>query len=480
MLKKLLRFTVIGASVVAMAACGGQPAADEMSQNGYRTNTVGRNASMQQYGTHTNRNLRANQEMARAIERIDGISRARVVMGETNAYVAVELNNNAGRGTALGGSNARLSRNASEWGIRGNYYGNTDSRAFPSVRGQRTTGAGTFGLNDVGSMAAAPNMYGLNQRTPGLGMNGGSEISGYSGGDREPGGFLSGLGRMFGGGRGGANADTNVGGGPIEGSVTGMDTGRGTGSRTRGTGAGMNAGGVAGTGMNAGGTTGGVSGMSGGTASTSNGSFGGYGVNSGIVGGMNAGQSGSVGGMNAQQSGSVGGSRANAGTQYRGLSGRIMNRTGMNGPYPEDASHRYMYNGGAYGSLSSYNAHDTLSSQVRARVESVVRSLAPNVRNVYVSADREFMRRLSSYSVRLNRRGGQQPLNDFNAFVHRMFRETDTNRYDLNGYDQRNRNGVTRRLDNSFDRSNPRHTVDGGVEAGTLNNAQAGTLDSTR
>jgi len=469
MLKKLLHFTIIGASVVAMAACGGQPRADEMTQNGYRTNMVGNNGAMQQYGTHTNRSLRANQEMARAIERIDGISRARVVMGETNAYVAVELNNNAGRGTALGGSNARMSQNASDWGIRGNYYGNTDSRAFPSVRGQRTTGAGTFGLNDVGSQAAAPNMYGLNQRTPGQGLNGGAEISGYSGGNGEPGGFLGGLGRMFGGGRGRANADTNVGGGPVEGSVTGMETGRGMGTRT-----GVNAGagasgtaGTAGTGMNAGGTTGGVSGMSGGTASTSNGSFGNYGVNSGIVGGAAAQQNG------------VG---ANGGAaQYRGLSGRVgMNRTGLNGPSQEDASHRYMYNGGAYGSLSSYNAHDTLSSQVRARVESVVRSLAPNVRNVYVSADRGFMRRLGSYSVRLNGRGGGNLANEFNGFVRSMFRETNTNRYDLNGYDQRNRNGVTRRLDNSFDRSNPRHTVDGDAGAATLNNAQAGTLDSTR
>ncbi len=435
MLRKLLRVSVIGASVLALAACGGQNNAGEMSQNGYRTNQTGAGqgirGSATGYGNHNNRNLRINQDMARAIERIDGISRARVVTGESNAYVAVELNENAGNSPALGGSNARSSQSAEEFGMRGNYYGVTESRAFPSVRGQDGRGVGAMGRDEVGSAAAAPNMYGTNARGNGRGLNGGAEIGGYSGGEGNPGGFLSGLGQMFGLNRGGDEV-----------------------------GNGMNGNGTSGNGANGSGT-GAMTGAAG-TAGTGNGQAG--------------------GGTTTNRSGT----QAGGGVTGTGTSGRVgLNATGMNGQ--DDASSRYMHNGGAYGQMSAYNNNNGLSMQVRARVESVVRSLAPNVRNVYVSADRSFMQRLGGYNANsFGGRGNDNIVTQFNDFVGRLFNaDNDPNRYDMStsGYDQRNRNGVTQWMNNSFDRTNPRHSTGiGGVSgAGTgTNQAQAGTLGSAR
>jgi len=470
-LKKLLRVTVIGASVVALAACGGQGGAGEMSQNGYRTNQTGAGPGIRggtDYGTHNNRNLRMNQEMARAIERIDGISRARVVLGESNAYVAVELNENAGNSQALGGSNERSSRNAGEFGMRGNYYGATDSRVFPSVRGQDGTrqGAGTTGLDEAGSGSAATNMYGYNVRGNGRGMNGGSEISGYAGGDGNPGGFLSGLGRMFGmnGGRQGAN-DANGGANGTTG-----------------------AGGAAGT-AGTGGAAGAGNGLIGGTTMQQTGMQSTSGARTGASSAADLGSGARSYGTNHRMdlNGDMDYGRyrgMNGGTTGTGLSGRIgLNRTGMNGP--DDANSRYMHNGGAYGQMSAYNNNNGLSMQVRARVESVVRSLAPNVRNVYVSSDRTFMERLGTYNANsFGGDGGKNLVTQFNQFVGRIFNVDGPNRYDMhNGYDQRNRNGVTQLMDNSFERGNPRHAPGtGGVSgAGTgTNQAQAGTLGSAR
>ncbi|WP_309122790.1 YhcN/YlaJ family sporulation lipoprotein [Paenibacillus sp.] len=432
MLKKLLRVTVIGASVLALAACGGQNDAGNMSQNGYRTNQTGAGQGIRgatDYGNHNNRNLRINRDIARAIERIDGISRARVVMGESNAYVAVETNENAGNSPALGGSNARSSANASEFGMRGNYYGVTDSRVFPRVGGR--DGVGTTSLEEAGSAASAPNMYGTNARGAGRGLNGGSEISGYSGGDGNPGGFLSGLGRMF-----GLNGDRND-RSDHAGGTSGAAGMTGTNGMTGTTGA------AGGTGMT--GTTG------------ANGAMGSAGMN--------------------------GGNAGNYGVTGTGRSGRIgLNPTGMNGT--DDANSQYMHNGGQYGQLSAYNNNNGLSMQVRARVESIVRSLAPNVRNVYVSSDESFMQRLGTYKTNsFGGRDGESLVSQFNEFVGRIFNgDNDTNRYDMqNGYDQRNRNGVTRLMDNSFDRNNPRHNGGGVTGTGTgMNQAQAGTLGSAR
>ncbi|TLS53482.1 hypothetical protein FE782_04205 [Paenibacillus antri] len=420
MLKKLLRVTVLGASVLALAACGGQNDAGNMSQNGYRTNQTGAGQGIRgatDYGNHNNRNLRINRDIARAIERIDGISRARVVMGESNAYVAVELNENAGNSPALGGSNARSSANASEFGMRGNYYGATDSRVFPSVRSRG--GVGTTSLEEAGSSASAPNMYGTNARGAGRGLSGGSEISGYSGGDGNPGGFLGGLGQMF-----GLNGDRN--------------------DRSD----------------HAGGTTG----AAGGTGTTGT---------TGTTGANGAAGSAGMNGMNA----------GNGGVTGTGRSGRIgLNPTGMNGT--DDANSRFMHNGGQFGQLSAYNNNNGLSMQVRARVESIVRSLAPNVRNVYVSSDRSFMQRLGTYKTNsFGGTDGEGLVSQFNEFVERLFNaDNDANRYDMqNGYDQRNRNGATRLMDNSFDRNNPRHNGGGVTGTGTgMNRAQAGTLGSAR
>ena len=477
MLKKLLRVSVIGASVLALAACGGQNNAGEMSQNGYRTNQTGAGQGIRGnatgYGNHNNRNLRINEDMARAIERIDGISRARVVMGESNAYVAVELNENAGNSPALGGSNARSSQSAEEFGIRGNYYGVTDSRAFPSVVGQDGTnrGAGAMGRGDVGSAASAPNMYGLNSRGPGRGLNGGAEISGYSGGDNGNGGFLSGLGRMLGLNRGnGTNGNGTNGAGAA--GTAGTGTGNGllgglTTQRTNGAGAAN------------GGKPDNAAGMNDGARSyaTSRRTD----LNGTMDYGRYQGMNGAANGANDSPTGGVTGT---------GRSGRIgLGRTGMNEGSRDDANSRYMHNGGTYGQMNAYNNNNGLSMQVRARVESVVRSLAPNVRNVYVSADRNFMQRLGTYNAgSFNAKGkndNNNPVAQFNNFVGRLFNaDNDPNRYDMStgGYDQRNRNGVTQLLDNSFERGNPRHTGLGGVSGSGagMNQAQAGTLGSAR
>jgi len=479
MLRKLLRVSVIGASVLALAACGGQNNAGDMSQNGYRTNQTGAGQGIRGnatgYGNHNNRNLRINQDMARAIERIDGISRARVVMGESNAYVAVELNENAGNSPALGGSNARSSQSAQEYGIRGNYYGVTDSRAFPSVVGQDGTnrGAGAMGRNEVGSASSAPNMYGYNSRGPGRGLNGGAEISGYAGGEGDNGGnggFLNGLGRMLGLNRGGNGANGGGNGAGAAGTA-GAGTGNGllgglTTQRTNGASAN-------------GGKPDGATGLNDGAR--------GYATNhrTDLNGNVDYGR---YQGMNGNTG--AAGNGDNGGVTGAGRSGRIgLNRTGMNEGSRDDANSRYMYNGGTYGQMNAYNNNNGLSMQVRARVESVVRSLAPNVRNVYVSADRNFMQRLGTYNAgTFNAKGNagrNDPIAQFNDFVGRLFdADNDPNRYDMStsGYDQRNRNGVTQLMDNSFERGNPRHTGLGGVSgAGTgMNQAQAGTLGSAR
>jgi len=498
MLKQFLRVTVIGASVLALAACGGGNGAGDLPQNGYRTNATGAGqgvkGSATGYGTHTNRNLQLNQEIARAIERLDGISSARVVLGETNAYVGVELNANAGNGPALGGNNARSSTNASEYGAPGNYYGATDSRAFPMVRGQGANAgnAGGFGRNDVGTGAAAPNMYGLTTRGNGRGLAGGSEISGYSGGDGNPGGFLSGLGRMFG----------------LNGNGNGGNVG--------------NAGNAGNAGTNGSGATNGANGTNGTSAGRTFG-LGGDEVGNGLIGGVTMQQSG--GGLRANNAGARTGASSTtdlgsgAGSygatqrldvggdmnygRYQGMnggaaggrSGRVgLNRTGVNGGM-DDENSRYMYNGGAYGQMSAYQNNNGLSQMVRARVESVVRSLAPNVRNVYVSADRNFVERLGTYGTNgFGGANGRNLIDEFNSWVGGIFNFDDMNRYDMNN-DQRNRNGVTQGLNNSFDRNNARHSTGAGTtgtDAGAgvnsgitgsgtgMNRAQAGVVGSAR
>jgi len=402
MLNKWLRFAVLGASALALAACGaqGNTGAGDMTQNGYRTHATGAGQTgtgmRGNNGIHQNRNVTINQDIARAIERLDGITRANVAVGETNAYVAVELNEGALNNAALGGSHARMSGSAAEFGIRGNYYGATDSRAFPSVRGQSGIARGTAGLNDVGTGRHAPGMYGYNRATTYSNFGLGGEGTGQNG--------------------------------------TGQSGAGQSGTVQRGTG---------------------QSGM----------------------GQSGTGQSGSKQ-IGTKQSG-AGQDRTKGSRQHAGRSGRVgLNDTGMNGPR-DDAESRYMHNGGAYGAYNT--ANDGLSLMVQARIESIVRAMAPSVRNVYVSADPSLMQRMGTYQVRSNgsrtARTGVDWVNEFNAFVGRLFGNDDaTNRYDMNGgYDQRNRNGVTQQMNNSFDQDNPRHRT-GGLGA----NAQAGTIGSTR
>lgn len=341
MLKQLLRAAVIGASVAALAACGGQTGANDMPQNGYRTNATGAGQDVRGttgWSTHNNRSLRLNQEVARAIERLDGISRARVIVGDRNAYVAVETNGNAGNNPALGGSNARHSMSADDYGMRGNYYGATDSRAFPMLRGQGSfDGRNGTGRKAAGTDSAAPEMYGLN-----------------------------------GAARNGSNA-------------------------------------------------------------------------LGLVGGGEANRTGE-----AQN-----GARQNV----RG----------------NDATEQYMYNGGAYGRMDAYRNNNGLSQQVRGRVESIVRSLVPDLDNVYVSADPNFVERLGTFSDNSFGNGnGRNLISEFNAWVGRIFNaDGDMNRYDMN-YDgrMRNRNGGV--LDNSFDLRSPRHQ-NGTSTNGTGMNGTTGT-----
>lgn len=417
MLKKVLRFTIIGASALALAACGaGNGGAGDMSQNGYRTNNTGdgvgilgnRTNDNSGYGIHNNRNLQSNANLARAIERLDGISRANVVLGETNAYVAVEVEPNASSNPALGGNNARSSQDAQSFGMKGSYYGSTDSRVIPGITGHGRD-------SRIGGRAAASN-------------RGTTEMYGYGTG-------------------GAAN-----GGGLIGGGLRMNNAGSANGGKMQGLG-------------------------QNGQLSTS---------------GMTS-SARDIGGADGTLN------RMNAGTQGRsgGLSGRVgLNRTGINGfgangvggngtgAGANDAGSRYMYNGGNFGQMSAYQNNYGLGSQIRARVEAIVRQHAPNVRNVYVSADPTFMQRMSAYGERLGGAGERGPLrammDEFNEFVGGIFAGmTDGGRatqdYDFGGYDERNRNGMTRQMDNSFDVDNPRHRTGMG-----MSRTPAGTMQSAR
>ncbi|MCI3919933.1 YhcN/YlaJ family sporulation lipoprotein [Paenibacillus sp. TRM 82003] len=572
MFKKILRFTVIGASALALAACGAGNGAGnaggDMSQNGVRTNYTGNgvgmlgnrtnDAGMGAYGNHNNRNLQTNVDLARAIERLDGISRANVVLGETNAYVAVEVDRNAGTGPALGGSNARTSQDAQSYGIKGNYYGATDSRVLPNIAGHGANGQTggraassnrgtaemygytTGGANRGYGVASGYGAYGTNGTNGTNGLNG---INGY-GANGMNGRGASGYGANGTNGLGGTtglNGATGTG-------TTGLDGATGTSNGTNGNGligGGLRMNGANGTmqGLGMTGAQGGRNGQGGqrglsssvrdmnsgaqsyGTAHQydlgGNMDYGRYDDLSGRTGAIgtrnrtNAGNGNNDNGMGVRDrmgaSNNGMGARGNGTTagvnnnnRYDGLSGRVgLNRTGINGGNGsgtagtnngamrargvDDAGSHYMYNGGTYGYMNAYQNNFGLSSQIRARVEAIVRQHAPSVRNVYVSADSNFMERMSTYSGRLG--DGRNPvrglMNEFNEFVGGIFTEaldndgatgTGTREYDLNlGYNDRNRNGVTRQMDNSFDVDNPRHRT--GMD---MTRTPAGTIQSVR
>ena len=198
MLRKWLHASVISASVLALAACGVQTGADGQDQNGIRTNAVGRGYGILNQSTQQ----KQLQRVARAIERIDGISRADVVLMNSDAYVTVELNDRALTGARLGGTHAKGSANASQFGMKGNYYGATDSRVLPPVPGwdndriQRQNTGGPLMNGVTGARGTAPrnnsfstnkdivDMYGYGSgvgRIGGLTMNGTSRNGTRSG-----------------------------------------------------------------------------------------------------------------------------------------------------------------------------------------------------------------------------------------------------------------------------------------------------------
>lgn len=179
---------MISVSVLALSACGVQSGANGQNQNGFRANTEGG------YGilNHSAQHLEL-QRAARAIERIDGISRAIVSVANSDAYVTVELNNRAYTGARLGGTHSKASRNASDFGAKGNYYGATDSRVLPPVPGwdndrlRRENNAGSQMNGVTGARGMTPrnngfstnkdivDMYGYGSgdgRIGGLSMNG--------------------------------------------------------------------------------------------------------------------------------------------------------------------------------------------------------------------------------------------------------------------------------------------------------------------
>jgi|GEM_PF-3296794 len=186
MLRQWLHASVISAMVLALAACGVQTGADGQNQNGIRTNTAGRGYGiLNQSGQH-----QKLQRVASAIERIDGISRANVVLMNSDAYVTVELNDRAFTGARLGGTHAKGSTNASEFGMKGNYYGATDSRVLPPVPGwdndriQRQNTGGPLMNGMTGARGATPRNNGFSTNKDIVDMygygNGGGPIGGLS------------------------------------------------------------------------------------------------------------------------------------------------------------------------------------------------------------------------------------------------------------------------------------------------------------
>lgn len=317
MLKNWLRFTVIGASVLTMVACGNQQGAGDIGTNAYRTNAADSRTGMNQNAMHNNRNLQMSKEVARAVERIDGISQANVVVGDRNVYVAVELDDKrrGGPGNGLIG------------GV------STNGVSARNVKGNRTSSITDLGTAGTGSMYNALDI-------------------------------------------------------------------RGSGVRRH------------------------------------NGQSGRIGMNpTGMMGGGTAGQGAIPYGHN-QNGDAV------------GLYGTDRANTGRNG-----YDSMYMYNGGAYGRSqrggNQYGVNDTL----RSKVQQVVYSMVPNARQVFVSADKDFMKRLGTFNDRIgDGKNGKGVLNEFNAFVGGVFASPFGNaRYDMNdSYNMRNRNGVTRQMDNTF------------------------------
>lgn len=360
MLKSWLRFTVIGASILALAACGGNQQGADMGTNGYRANATDNGTGMNRFGMHNNRNLRMNEDVARAVERIDGVSRARVVMGDTNVYVAVELDKQTG----------------------GNARNNAQNRA------------GTGGTGGVADLRG----------TTGNGLIGGVSMHGATG--------------------------QNGAGGNRASSITDFGT---VGDGTRG-------GGMTGTGL------------------------------SGRVG---TNQTGLIPYGHNGQGNSVGIFGENGGHELRNSN---------------DYDDTYMYNGGAFGRQQRDNNAYGVNSTIRSRVQQVVFSMVPNARRVFVTADETFMQRLGTFGDRIggDRQNGRGVLNEFNEFVGNVFAAPFGNSdYNLNdGYNTRNRNGVTRQMDNTFmnrNRGGLGEMFDGDGDVVDFSPRQpAGTIGTTR
>ncbi|WP_199618400.1 YhcN/YlaJ family sporulation lipoprotein [Paenibacillus alkalitolerans] len=385
MFKRLMRFTVIGATVVALAACGNQQGADNVGTYGIGGNNVGTRdaggAGMLggRHGMHYNRNLSANRDVARAVERIDGISRANVVMSDRNAYVAVEFDQ-AGRGTgnrAFGGNNG---------GTAGN-----------GLIGGMTTRGLTQGGGAAGGLSSSITDHGAG--TNGAGINGTPNRLDL-GGDMNYGRYT----RM--------GADTN-------------------------------------------------------------------GIGNGASGRVGLHRTGMLGRNNA--TGMLG---ANNGNRMLGAGNEVNDAADGTGA-------RYMNNGGAFGRRGGTNEAGrtfdggVISPMTRQLIERTVRSMAPTARNVYVSADRNFMRQMDRYAAQMNGNtdaGTRGLVDGFNRFVQTIFVEPfDNDNYNLiDRYNVRNRNGVTGTLDNSFTPANPRNFGGMTDNAADTNRTPAGTINTLR
>jgi hypothetical protein len=195
MLRKLLRAFVIGASAAALAACGGQSGAGELTGKDHRGGSG--------YGMLSGAlPAKQSEQAARAIERLDGISQADVRIQGSTVYVTVRLDHQAPSSSRFGRTHAKGSTSARSWGQKGNYYGTADSRVFPTVPGwdndrlrrsergsqQRTGVTGVRGTDRrdrsriISSNKDTVDMYGYGRQTGWNGpQNGPRSMEGFTG-----------------------------------------------------------------------------------------------------------------------------------------------------------------------------------------------------------------------------------------------------------------------------------------------------------
>jgi YhcN/YlaJ family sporulation lipoprotein len=97
MLHKLFRFTIIGAVVLSLVACGDAQVNRQDGVQGKQINSPNYGAQGVTDNQHRNQSVRVDRKAARTIEQLPGIIRAHVMVGESNAYVAVETKQKQGK-----------------------------------------------------------------------------------------------------------------------------------------------------------------------------------------------------------------------------------------------------------------------------------------------------------------------------------------------------------------------------------------------